>query len=181
MGSSSGAHVNMVVFALNDLVLNPCIGRSLQSSLRAALRMLPRTYLPTGLPSLESTAARKHCESSAWGSTSVASARALGRTHGENEVADHQVVALESRGVCRPLLHRFHRQRLCLLPVLERLTVPPPCRRTSVPTFPSPASLVFQPALFLSQPSMRFAVFRSHLKGLYGGLHFTLALLLLSA
>ena len=85
--------MNMVVFALNDLVLNPCIGRSLQSSLRAALRMLPRTYLPTGLPSLESTAARKHCESSAWGSTSVASARALGRTHGENEVADHQVVA----------------------------------------------------------------------------------------
>ena len=55
--------------------------------------------MPTALPSLDRAAARKHCESSAWGPTSVASARALGRTHGENEVAHHQVVALESRGV----------------------------------------------------------------------------------
>ena len=33
----------------------------------------------------------------------------------------------------------------------------------------------------LGHPSKRFTVFWSHLKGLYGGLHFTLALLLLSA
>eukprot|EP00964_Phaeocystis_antarctica_P156830 scaffold126749_cov60-Phaeocystis_antarctica.AAC.2 len=63
----------MVDLQLNDAVFvrTPC---SLHDSLRASLRMPPRVIMTTVWSSLDSRAAIKHCEGSAWWSTSVTSA-----------------------------------------------------------------------------------------------------------